>query len=153
MASNNKKSNKKGGRVITINLTAIIYLILIGGIVWMLFGNSGPQPQKIEWQQVSEMILKGDVKEIHFVRNDFKGNVTVKPDRMNQYANLFPGGKVPQKSPQFTFLVSPAFEPERTFAELNAQLEPGDQVMVIMENNARILGFPCIMELDLFSFE
>ncbi|MCR5277409.1 MAG: ATP-dependent zinc metalloprotease FtsH [Bacteroidales bacterium] len=140
MASNRKQPNRKGGRVITINLTAIIYLLLIGGIVWMLFGNSSPQPQKIEWQQVSEMILAGDVKEIHFVRNDFKGNVTVKPDRMYKYTDLFAGGKVPQKSPQFTFLVSPAFQPEDTFSRLNAQLDKSDQVMVIMENNARILG-------------
>lgn len=113
------------------------YLILILGIGWLLLNNSGANPQKIEWAEVQEMFLDGDIKEIAFVRNDFKGNVTVRPDRLNKYADKF-GGKVPSSSPHFIFLVSDKFDAEKEFGELNARL-PGDQtVKIVMENDSRM---------------
>ncbi|MBQ0077569.1 MAG: AAA family ATPase, partial [Bacteroidales bacterium] len=81
------------------------------------------------------MVLAGDVKEIHFVRNDFKGTVTIQPDRLGKYADMF-GGQVPDRSPHFTFLVSSRFDPETEFGKLNEQL--GSTVPVIMENNAKV---------------
>lgn len=138
--ANNRNNNKKKGRktkVIRINLSWF-YILLILGIGWMLFGNSSPAAQKIEWAQVKEMILDGDVKEIHFVRNDFKGNVTVKPDRLAKYDGLFAGGRVPTRSPHFFFLTSTRFDPETTFEELNSQLPEDGQVKVVMENDAKI---------------
>ena len=136
----NNRNNKKKGRktkVIRINLSWF-YILLILGIGWMLFGNSSPAAQKIEWAQVKEMILDGDVKEIHFVRNDFKGNVTVKPDCLAKYDGLFAGGRVPTRSPHFFFLTSTRFDPETTFEELNSQLPEDGQVKVVMENDAKI---------------
>ena len=138
--ANNRNNNKKKGRktkVIRINLSWF-YILLILGIGWMLFGNSSPAAQKIEWAQVKEMILDGDVKEIHFVRNDFKGNVTVKPDCLAKYDGLFAGGRVPTRSPHFFFLTSTRFDPETTFEELNSQLPEDRQVKVVMENDAKI---------------
>ena len=138
--ANNRNNNKKKGRktkVIRINLSWF-YILLILGIGWMLFGNSSPAAQKIEWAQVKEMILDGDVKEIHFVRNDFKGNVTVKPDCLAKYDGLFAGGRVPTRSPHFFFLTSTRFDPETTFEELNSQLPEDGQVKVVMENDAKI---------------
>ncbi len=138
--ANNRNNNKKKGKktkVIRINLSWF-YILLILGIGWMLFGNSSPAAQKIEWAQVKEMILDGDVKEIHFIRNDFKGNVTVKPDCLAKYGNLFAGGKVPARSPHFFFLTSTRFDPESAFEELNSMLPEDGQVKVIMENDAKI---------------
>ncbi len=115
-----------------------LYLILILGIGWLLFNNSGANPQKIEWAEVQEMFLKGDIKEIDFVRNDFKGNITVRPDRLNKYADKF-GGKVPASSPHFIFLVSDKFDAEKEFGELNAKLTPDEnQVKIVMENDSRM---------------
>ena len=83
-------------------------------------------------------LLKGDIKEIDFVRNDFKGNITVRPDRLNKYADKF-GGKVPASSPHFIFLVSDKFDAEKEFGELNAKLTPDEsQVKIVMENDSRM---------------
>jgi ATP-dependent metalloprotease FtsH len=126
--------------VIRINLSTILYIILLAVIGWMLLGNSSAPAAKIEWAQVQEMILDGDVKDIHFVRNDFKGNLSVKPDKMEKYSSLFIDGKLPKKSPQFYFLTSSKFDPEKEFAALNSQLPEESRVKVYIENETNIWG-------------
>ena len=114
-----------------------LYILLVLLIFWMVFQGDGANPQKIEWPEVQEMVRNGDVKEIQFVRNDFKGTVTVKPDRLGKYADEF-GGKVPSKSPHFFFFVSNKFDAENQFAALNAELPADDQVKVVVENDAKV---------------
>ncbi len=131
MAGKNKKPKK---RIVRVNLgISWFYLLLIIGIAVMLFNRSSANPQKVEWADVETMIKSGDVKEIHFVRNDFKGNVTIRPDRLAKYSDKF-GGQVPAKSPHFIFLVSNKFNPEETFGEMNAALTETDRFKVILEN-------------------
>ncbi len=133
------KKNKK--KVIRLNLSWF-YFILILGIGFLLFRNSGPGPQKIEWAGLKQMILEGDVKEIHFVRNDYKGNVTIKPEALGKYTELFPGGQLPAKSPHFTFLVSDKFDAEAEFENLNSELQiakpDAAPVKIVMENDSRM---------------
>ena len=124
-------------KIIRINLSWL-YIILLLAIGYMLFSQSGPAPQKIEWAQVRQMMLDGDIKEIHFVRNDFKGSITVQPDKLGKYANLFANGKVPTRSPHFFFLTSTRFDPEHEFEAVNAELPADAQVKIVMENDARI---------------
>ena len=112
------------------------YIILILGIGWLLMNNSGANPQKIEWAEVQEMFSKGDIKEITYIRNSFKGSITVKPDRLSKYAEKF-GGKVPSSSPHFIFLVSDKFDAEKEFGELNSNLPVSDQVKIVVENESR----------------
>ena len=116
-----------------------IYMILMLIIIWMFFNQGGANPQKIEWEDVKEQILAGDVKEIVFVRNDFEGRVTIKPDRLEKYADKF-GGNVPAKSPHFIFLVSASFNPEETFGALNDSLPENDRFRLVMENNNKVWG-------------
>lgn len=131
MAGKNKKPKK---RIVRVNLgISWFYLLLIIGIAVMLFNRSSANPQKVEWADVETMIKSGDVKEIHFVRNDFKGNVTIRPDRLAKYSDKF-GGQVPAKSPHFIFLVSNKFNPEETFGEMNAALTETERFKVILEN-------------------
>ncbi len=113
------------------------YIILIFGIIWMFFNQGGANPQKIEWDDVKAQIEAGDVKEIVFVRNDFEGRVTIKPDRLEKYAGLF-GGAVPKKSPHFIFLVSGSFNPEETFGALNESLPEDSRFKVIIENDNKV---------------
>ncbi len=113
------------------------YLVLILGIGFMLFGQRGANPQKIEWAEVEAMIQAGDVKEIHFVRNDYQGKVTVRPERLAKYADKF-GGQVPARSPHFVFMTSSKFDPEQVFGELNAALPADSQAKIIMENDSKI---------------
>ena len=137
MAQKQNKQPEKKPRIIRINLSWL-YILLFIGIGFLLFRNSGAQPEKIEWAQVQEMFTAGDIKDIHFIRNDFKGNVTVKADRLDKYATLYPGGQVPKSSPHMFFLVSSKFDPEAEFAALNAELPEGQQVRIYMENDAKI---------------
>ena len=133
--ANNNNSRKP--KIVRINLSWL-YILLLIAIGYMLFSQSGPAPQKIEWAQVKQMMLDGDVKEIHFVRNDFKGDVTIQPDRLGKYASRFVGGKVPARSPHFYFLTSTRFEPEEEFENVNRQLPADAQVKIYMENDAKI---------------
>lgn len=137
MAQKQNKQPEKKPRIIRINLSWL-YILLFIGIGFLLFRNSGAQPEKIEWAHVQEMFTAGDIKDIHFIRNDFKGNVTVKADRLDKYATLYPGGQVPKSSPHMFFLVSSKFDPEAEFAALNAELPEGQQVRIYMENDAKI---------------
>ena len=135
-----KKKNKNKDRkvkVVSINLSWV-YLLLVGVVLWMLFfgqGN-GANPQKIEWDEVQQMALDGDVQEIDFVRNDREGKVKIRPEKLGKYADKF-GGKVPSKSPHFFFLVYDSFNVEEMFGELNARLPQEARFKLVMENNDR----------------
>lgn len=125
-------------RKIRINLSWL-YILLMIGIGWLLFSQSGANPQKIEWAEVKEMFLGGDIKEIKFIRNDYKGNITIKPDRLSKYSEKF-GGKLPTSSPHFFFLVSDKFDAESEFGGLNAQMPASGQVKITIENETKIWG-------------
>lgn len=135
-----KKQNGKRPqkvKIVRINFSWI-YLLLIGGIIFMLFSSKGVPAQKIEWAQLEAMIEAGDIKEVQYVRNDYKGDVSVRPERMNKYSDLFPGGKLPQAAPQFFFLTSTKFDPEAEFARLNENLEPQHQAKLVIVNDAKV---------------
>jgi cell division protease FtsH len=134
---NDSKHNAPGMKLPGIGFSWF-YILLVIGIVWMLLGQrNSTRPQKVEWAEVEKMITDGDVKQINFVRNDYKGQITIRPDRLAKYAGKF-GGKVPSSSPHFYFLVSSKFDPELTFGELNAQLPEGEKFPVVMENDDKI---------------
>ena len=131
-----KKKDPKGGKTFRVSFNfSWLYLLLILGIVWLLFSNQqSSEPQKIEWQQVQTMAQSGDIEEIVFVRNDIRGEIKVRPERLAKYADQFPGGAVPRRAPHFYFLVSARFDPEENFAKLNENLPVGDQFKVVIQN-------------------
>ena len=133
MAENNNK-NMPPKKPIKINIgISWIYIILLIGIGWMFFNQGGANPQKEEWADVKAQWLAGDIKEIVFVRNKYDGQVTMRPDRIEKYADKF-GGIVPKKSPHFFFSVTPSFNAEETFEELNSQLPEREKVKVVVES-------------------
>ena len=131
-----KKKDPKGGKSFRVSFNfSWLYLLLIFCIGWLLFSNRGSSdPQKIEWQQVQTMAQSGDIEEIVFVRNDIRGEVKVRPERLAKYADQFPGGAVPRRAPHFYFLVSTRFDPEENFAKLNENLPVGEQFKVVIQN-------------------
>ena len=130
---NKKKGSRKDFRV-SFNFSWF-YLLFILGIGWLLFNNQrSSDPRKIEWQQVQTMARSGDIEEIVFVRNDIRGEIKVRPERLAKYADQFPGGVVPRRAPHFYFLVSGKFDPELSFAQLNEELPAGSQFKVVMQN-------------------
>ena len=97
MAENSNDPHKRKTIKIKFNFSWIYFLILLG-IGWMFFNQSGANPQKEEWDEVKKQWLAGDIKEVTFIRNEFEGHITMKPDRIEKYSDLF-GGNIPKKSP------------------------------------------------------
>ena len=137
MPEKQNKDRKPKIRVVRINLSWVFYLLLVVSIGWMLFSNRSV-PEKVEWAQVEEMIKAGDVKEVDYVRNDYKGTVSLRPESVQNYSDLFPSGNPPKSSPQFFFLTSTQFDPETSFAQLNEDLSPDARVKLVIENNENI---------------
>ena len=137
MPEKQNKDRKPKIRVVRINLSWVFYLLLVVSIGWMLFSNRSV-PEKVEWAQVEEMIKAGDVKEVDYVRNDYKGTVSLRPESVQKYSDLFPSGNPPKSSPQFFFLTSTKFDPETSFAQLNEDLSPDARVKLVIENNENI---------------
>ena len=105
----------------------------------MFFNQSGANPQKIEWDEVKQLWLADDIKEVVYIRNEYEGHITVKPDRLDKYSDKF-GGEVPKSSPHFVFLVSGSFNAEEMFGQLNEQLPSDEKVKVVIENHKSIWG-------------
>ena len=152
MAENNNEPHGKKPMRIRFNVSWI-YIILLIGIGYMFINQGGSKnPQKEEWAEVQQQWLAGDIKEVTFIRNEYEGRITMKPERIEKFADRF-GGKVPKKSPHFIFLVSGSFNAEEMFGELNAQLPADQQVKVIIENHESIwkilewLIFPLLLIL------
>ena len=134
MAENNNAPHGNKPVRIRFNISWI-YILLLFGIGYMFFNQGGTaNPQKEEWDEVKQQWLDGDIKEVVFIRNEYEGRVTMKPDRVEKYADKF-GGKIPKKSPHFIFLVSGSFNAEEMFGELNEQLPASNQVKVVIENH------------------
>jgi len=144
MAQKNKKEPVV--KKFSINLSWF-YVLLIGLIIFLLFNNEGTNVQKIEWEDVKTAILEGDVQKIDYVRNDYEGSVTIRPDSLTKYASKF-GGEIPKKSPHFVFLVSSSFNPEDTFGNLNASLPDEKRFKVVMSTNSHMWNN--VMEWILF---
>ena len=134
MAENNK--SPRGNKPVRIRFSiSWLYIILLIGIGYMFFNQGGAaNPQKEEWADVQKQWLSGDIKEVVFIRNEYEGRVTMKPEKIEKFADKF-GGIVPKKSPHFIFLVSGSFNAEEMFGELNAQLPEDEQVKVVIENH------------------
>ena len=132
-----EKNNRKPIKF-TFRVSWIYFLLLIG-IGWMFFNQDGANPQKEEWAEVKQQWLDGDIQEVVFIRNEFEGRITMRPDSIAAYADRF-GGEIPKKSPHFVFLVSGSFNAEEMFEELNAQLPADKQVKVVIENEESFWG-------------
>lgn len=148
MANNTNNNKDPKNKIIRINIgLSWLYIPLLVGLLYIAFFSGGSNPQKAEWSDVKEMVASGDVKDILFIRNDFKGEVTIKPDKLAKYSERF-GGKVPSASPHFWFYVSNKFDPEAEFDRLNSELPADSQVKIIMENDDNVWGH--IMDWFLF---
>lgn len=148
MANNTNNNKDPKNKIIRINIgLSWLYIPLLVGLLYLAFFSGGSNPQKAEWSDVKEMVVSGDVKDILFIRNDFKGEVTIKPDKLAKYSERF-GGKVPSASPHFWFYVSNKFDPEAEFDRLNSELSADSQVKIIMENDDNVWGH--IMDWFLF---
>ncbi len=149
----NQKKDPGGRKIFQIrfNLSWLYFLLLVG-IGYLLMNNQrSAAPEKVEWAEVQTMIREGDVAEITFVRNDFKGEIKVRPEKLGKYTEKFRGGIVPKRAPQFYFLVSTKFDPETTFGALNQEIPLESRFKVVIRNEEHIwmdifqMAFPLLL--------
>ncbi|MBE6253431.1 MAG: ATP-dependent zinc metalloprotease FtsH [Bacteroidales bacterium] len=149
----NQKKDPGGRKIFQVrfNLSWLYFLLLVGIGYLLMNSTRSAEPEKIEWADVQSMIQEGDVAEITFVRNDFKGEVKVRPEKLGKYTDKFRSGAVPKRAPQFYFLVSSKFDPETSFGALNEGLPVESRFKVVIRNEEHIwmdifqMAFPLLL--------
>ena len=149
----NQKKDPGGRKIFQVrfNLSWLYFLLLVGIGYLLMNSTRSAEPEKIEWADVQSMIQEGDVAEITFVRNDYKGEVKVRPEKLGKYTDKFRSGAVPKRAPQFYFLVSSKFDPETSFGALNEGLPVESRFKVVIRNEEHIwmdifqMAFPLLL--------
>ena len=118
----------------------IVYGLLFVGIFFLWNGSSKVEPIKKEWLDIKEEMSDGDIDKIVFIRNERRGELTIKKDSLDQYASQFPNNKISHTGPQFYFLVSEKFEPEAEFDALRSQLPEEQKFKVVIEQKHNVWG-------------
>ena len=137
----NKKKKQSGSSRPLLTITYIALLLALS--YFMFFSGDGKssnsRPVKVELDEIYALADSGDIKQIEFSRDKYEGTVTLKQECLTKHKDLF-GGKVPNKSPHLTFLVSAAFNPEESFGALNERLPEDRRFKLVITKDDRAWG-------------
>ena len=137
----NKKKKQSGSSRPLLTITYIGLLLAL--FYFMFFSGDGKssnsRPVKVELDEIYALADSGDIKQIEFSRDKYEGTVTLKQECLTKHKDLF-GGKVPNKSPHLTFIVSAAFNPEESFGALNERLPEDRRFKLVMTKDDRAWG-------------
>ena len=137
----NKKKKQSGSSRPLLTITYIVLLLALG--YYMFFYGDGKssnsRPVKVELDEIYALADSGDIKQIEFSRDKYEGTVTLKQECLTKHKDLF-DGKVPNKSPHLTFIVSAAFNPEESFGSLNERLPEDRRFKLVMTKDDRAWG-------------
>lgn len=115
---------------------SVFYIIVIGGLVYMLFSGGKGEPVKKEWTEVSEQILpSGYVDKIVFIRNENRGEIHLNSNGADHYANQF-GGEAPKAGPHFYFLVTGNFDAEKSLGEIRSAMDDNHKFKIVTEERS-----------------
>lgn len=122
----------------------ITYIGLLLALFYFMFfsgdgKSSNSRPVKVELDEIYALADSGDIKQIEFSRDKYEGTVTLKQECLTKHKDLF-DGKVPNKSPHLTFIVSAAFNPEESFGALNERLPEDRRFKLVMTKDDRAWG-------------
>lgn len=110
----------------------LIWFILFAAIAYMWWSaSSNTNPVKEEWSDVRIQIASGDVEKITFIRNQNRGELSIRQDSLSKYANLF-GGEAPKGSTQFFFLVSNTFDVEKELIDVQDNFPDAARFKVVI---------------------
>ena len=137
----NKKKKQSGS---SRPLLTITYIGLLLALVYIMFfygdgKSSNSRPVKVELDEIYALADSGDIKQIEFSRDKYEGTVTLKQECLTKHKDLF-DGKVPNKSPHLTFIVSAAFNPEESFGALNERLPEDRRFKLVITKDDRAWG-------------
>ena len=136
----NKKKKQSGSFRPLLTITYIALLLALGYMFFYGDGkSSNSRPVKVELDEIYALADSGDIKQIEFSRDKYEGTVTLKQECLTKHKDLF-DGKVPNKSPHLTFLVSAAFNPEESFGSLNERLPEDRRFKLVMTKDDRAWG-------------
>ena len=137
----NKKKKQSGSSRPLLTITYIALLLALS--YFMFFSGDGKssnsRPVKVELDEIYALADSGDIKQIEFSRDKYEGTVTLKQECLTKHKDLF-DGKVPNKSPHLTFIVSAAFNPEESFGALNERLPEDRRFKLVMTKDDRAWG-------------
>ena len=137
----NKKKKQSGSSRPLLTITYIALLLAL--FYFMFFSGDGKssnsRPVKVELDEIYALADSGDIKQIEFSRDKYEGTVTLKQECLTKHKDLF-DGKVPNKSPHLTFIVSAAFNPEESFGALNERLPEDRRFKLVMTKDDRAWG-------------
>ena len=136
----NKKKKQSGSFRPLLTITYIALLLALGYMFFYGDGkSSNSRPVKVELDEIYALVDSGDIKQIEFSRDKYEGTVTLKQECLTKHKDLF-DGKVPNKSPHLTFIVSAAFNPEESFGALNERLPEDRRFKLVMTKDDRAWG-------------
>ena len=136
----NKKKKQSGSFRPLLTITYIVLLLALGYMFFYGDGkSSNSRPVKVELDEIYALADSGDIKQIEFSRDKYEGTVTLKQEYLTKHKDLF-DGKVPNKSPHLTFIVSAAFNPEESFGALNERLPEDRRFKLVMTKDDRAWG-------------
>ena len=136
----NKKKKQSGSFRPLLTITYIVLLLALGYMFFYGDGkSSNSRPVKVELDEIYALADSGDIKQIEFSRDKYEGTVTLKQECLTKHKDLF-DGKVPNKSPHLTFIVSAAFNPEESFGSLNERLPEDRRFKLVMTKDDRAWG-------------
>ena len=136
----NKKKKQSGSSRPLLTITYIVLLLALGYMFFYGDGkSSNSRPVKVELDEIYALADSGDIKQIEFSRDKYEGTVTLKQECLTKHKDLF-DGKVPNKSPHLTFIVSAAFNPEESFGALNERLPEDRRFKLVMTKDDRAWG-------------
>ena len=136
----NKKKKQSGSFRPLLTITYIVLLLALGYMFFYGDGkSSNSRPVKVELDEIYALADSGDIKQIEFSRDKYEGTVTLKQECLTKHKDLF-NGKVPNKSPHLTFIVSAAFNPEESFGALNERLPEDRRFKLVMTKDDRAWG-------------
>ena len=140
MSNTPKKNKKKSGAGRAPGWLNWFYILLIGGLIYMMFSPSSAGPVKKEWVDVKSQILpEGYVDKIVYVRNQRRGEIHLNSAGVDRYKDQFTG-KVPKSGPHFYFLVTENFDAETEFESIRNTLPETRQYKIVIDEHINYWG-------------
>ena len=116
------------------------YILLLGGLIYMLFTPGTAGPVKKEWVDVKEQILpEGYVEKIVYIRNQRRGEIHLNSAGVERYRDQFTG-KIPKAGPHLYFLVTENFDAETELEALRSSLPETRQFRIVVDEHVNYWG-------------
>lgn len=136
--SENGDQKPQGPKMPKFNAYWIYGLILIALIIVSTF-NLGQGPQNLSYSVFEDELLpKGDIQKVVVVTNEGLAEVTLKPEELDQYRDLFKGDYTPSKvGPHFSVKI-PTID---RFEEARKEAEDENNIRIPVEYEERVNFF------------